>query len=306
MNWKLKAHILAFLSRFPGGRKAYHSLQTILGTNKPDSDEYLSRALEIVEMIREAGQEPCNGSFFEIGTGWWPFVPFLMYLVGASKVISYDVNPWLNHCYAMETFRALGNHLPFISNRLGLDLKSLQERYNVGSKGNDLGTLLQAFRVDYQCPGDARKTDLPDKSIDFVCSSNVLAHIPLDILRDIHRESWRILRPGGLAVHRIGPSDQFCIGDRSITSANFLRYSHRQWYWYGGSGLAYQNRLRCVQHCQLLKEAGFSIIIDRIRIDSNALEAIRTGKQPVHPDFASFTPEELSASYLWLVGRRPN
>lgn len=36
MNWRMKAHLLAVLSRLPAGRKAYHRLQRVAGTNRLD------------------------------------------------------------------------------------------------------------------------------------------------------------------------------------------------------------------------------------------------------------------------------
>jgi hypothetical protein len=306
MNWKLKAHVLAILSRVPGGRKAYHFLQRSVGIDKADTTEYVRRALEIVDMIREAGGNLRNATYVEIGTGWRPFLPFILYLSGGEKIISLDINPWLNQEYAFQTWRALETQLPTMASRLGLSYSELRDRYQHASQARDLPTLLRAFHMDYRCPGDARRTALPEQSVDFVCSSNVLQHVPPDILRDIHKESYRILRPGGLAVHRCCLDDNFSHADRSITGAHFLRFSQRQWYWFGGSGLAYQNRLRAVQVRQLLEEAGFSVLTNRVRVDSPSLEAITTGRQPIHQDFAKFTPEELAASYLWLVGRRPD
>ena len=306
MNWKLKAHALALLSRAPGGRKAYHFLQRSLGTNRPDTAEYVKRALEIVEMIRDAGGNPRQGIYFEIGTGWRPFLPFILYLVGAEKVISFDVNPWLNQDYAFQTYHALEEQLPCIADRLDLDLSELRKRYEDASQARDLPALLRAFHMDYRCPGDARRTALPDQSVDFVCSSNVLQHVPPGVLRDVHKESFRILRPGGLAAHRCCLSDNFSHADQSITAAHFLRFSQRQWYWMGGSGLAYQNRLRAVEVCQLLEETGFSVVNDRVRVDARSLEAIQSGRLQIHEDFARFTPDQLAASYLWLVGRRPD
>ena len=58
MNWKLKAHALALLSRVPSGRRAYHALQSWLGTNGLQADEYLRRALEIVDLLAELGEAP--------------------------------------------------------------------------------------------------------------------------------------------------------------------------------------------------------------------------------------------------------
>jgi SAM-dependent methyltransferase len=306
MNWKLKAHTLAILSRLPAGWRIYHSLQAWLA-NQVNAGESISRALEVVELIRDAGNDPFQGVYVEIGTGWRPFLPFMLYLLGADRVITFDVNPWLNEAYVLETHRALGEQLPLIADRLRLNVTDLQRRYQAAvPKSKDLHGLLQAFHMEYRCPADARWTGIGDESVDFLCSSNVLEHIPSAILRDIHREALRILRPGGLAVHRFNPGDHSSHVDPSVTAVNFLRYSERQWLWYGGYGLAYHNRLRCVQHEKLFEEVGFTVLTKRVRIDSRSLEAIQKKEIAVHPDFTEFQPEELAADYMWAVCQRPD
>jgi SAM-dependent methyltransferase len=307
LNWKVKANTLAVLSRMPGGRRLYHALQARLNARKKDDDNFLSRALEVVEMIQAAGADPRRGKYLEIGSGWRPFVPFLLYLAGAEQIITYDVNRWLNQVYALQTFAALASRVGLIAERLKLDVADLQKRLDaVGSLPSDLGGLLHGMHIDYRCPADARSTGLPAQSMDFMVSSNVLAHIPPEILRGIHREGFRVLRPGGLVVHRSNLDDHFSYVDDSITKANFLRFSEAQWRWYGGTGLGYHNRLRGVQHRRLLEEAGFQVLSERERVDPRSLEALQTGAVPVHPDFASFTPEEMAASYLWIVCKRPD
>lgn len=173
-----------------------------------------------------------------------------------------------------------------------------------GARRETVEQLLRGFRVEYRCPADAQHTALPDASVDFVCSSNVLEHIPPRVLQNIHRETCRILKPRGLAVHRVNPGDHFTAIDPSITEANFLRYSAKEWRRYSGSPLAYHNRLRCIQHRRLIEESGFSILVDRVRTSQRALEAIRSGRLPIHPSFAQFEAEQLAADYLWIVGER--
>ena len=129
----------------------------------------------------------------------------------------------------------------------------------------------------------------------------MLEHIPPETLLAIHRETSRILKPGGFCVHRFNPGDHFISVDRSITAANFLRYSPEQWHWYGGSGLSYHNRLRCREHQELFESAGLHVVHSRMRMDQPSLDAIRGGKLPLHVDYRKFTPEELAADYMWVV-----
>jgi SAM-dependent methyltransferase len=306
MDWRLKAHAMAVLSRVPAGKRVYHRAQRLLGTNTAQPAENVARAAEIVEMIREAGGDPAGKVFLEIGTGWRPFIPFVLYLLGAERILTWDVNPWLTEGYAFETCRVLAGQLSAISERLKIDEREIRRRYEQASdRANSLDDLLANFHVEYRCPGDARHTGLPGGSIDCVFSSNVLEHLPPDVLDGIHREALRVLKPGGLTVHRFNPQDHFAAVDKSITGANFLKYSQRRWNWLGGSGLSYHNRLRCVEHKERFERAGFATVVDRVRVDRRAIAEIESGRLHVHAGFARFSPAQLAADYMWYAGRTP-
>ena len=306
MNWKWKSHVLALLSRLPGGRSAYHRLQRLAGTNRLDIQEELSRAFELVELTREAGGDLLGAECLEIGTGWRPMVPFVLALGGVRHVRTIDVNPWLTTEYAWEGWQALEPHLSAIATTCGSSLKEVEERYRrIGTEPKRLGDLLDPLGIEYIYPGDARAVDAASGSFDLVVSSNVLEHIPYEVQQEIHQESFRLLKPGGLAVHRFNPQDHYSTVDSSITHANFLRFSEQEWKWYGGSGLAYHNRLRAPQYRDLFESAGFDLAICRERLDARTLEALKEGRLPVHADLNGFSHEELAVDYMWVVGRRP-
>ena len=304
MNWKYKAHLLACLSRIPGGRGAYHWLQRVGGTNRLQLDRDLERAFELVDLIREADGSLLGANVLEIGTGWRPMVPMVFALAGAESVITVDVNPWLTLAYARETWAALGTRLEAISDRCQESVDTVRERYLRSPRSTgSLTELLGPLGIDYRYPADARTTGLPERSVDYVVSSNVLEHIPRSIQFDIHRESKRVLRPDGLAVHRFNPQDHFSTVDQSITNSNFLRYSSNDWNWYGGSGLSYHNRLRSRDYRQMFIEAGLEFEVCRERVDDRSLEAIQSGSLPVHSEFSHYTPEELAVDYMWVACR---
>jgi hypothetical protein len=306
MNWKIKALALAVLSRVPAGKRAYLALQTALGTNRLKPDEALNRVMNVVEIIREGGGDPCRGAYVEVGSGWWPLLPILLHLVGAERIITIDVNPWLTEERALEALRAFEGRTGVISSRLHLPGDRIAARFReVKAAAKDLDTLLRALNVTYVCPGDAGDTKLPAESIDFVCSSNVLEHMRPEAISAMHRESLRLLRPGGMVAHRFNPADHYSHNDSSITSVNFLKFSQAQWYWIGGSGLAYHNRLRCSQQRRMLENTGFSVTLSRVRPDERALIALKNHELDVHPDFAEMALEDLAGEYMWLVARKP-
>lgn len=307
MNWKLKAHALALLSRLPLGQQAYHLLQRVVGTNRLDVDLYLHRTFELVDLIHDAGGSVEDAEVVEIGTGWRPFLPFVFSLLGARSVRTLDVNPWLSLEYARETWQSLEPRLAELAERGNVRLSDVQRRYaRVNAEVESLVELLTPLNIQYLYPGDARQTGLADNSIDLIVSSNVLEHIPAEILLAIHQESRRILHPEGLAVHRFNPQDHYSTVDGRVTHVNFLQFSEQEWHWYGGSGLAYHNRLRAPQQRQLFLEAGLDLDIVRERIDSRSLQLIQQNAIKVHPDFHQFSPEELAVDYMWVVARQPS
>jgi hypothetical protein len=306
MFWKLKAHALAMLSRVPAGRSAYHWLQKAAGTNRLNVRRDLDRAFELVDLVHQADGQLAGAKCLEIGTGWRPFVPFVLALGGAREIHTLDINPWLTLSYARETWGALEAYLPEIAEMCRASEKEVHTRYAlVPRSARSLDQLLAPLNIHYLYPGDARATGLDRGSIDLVLSSNVLEHIPQEIQEAIHCESLRVLRTGGIAVHRFNPQDHFSTVDRGITHANFLRYSNAEWHWYGGSGLAYHNRLRSRDFNQMFAAAGFNLEISRTRIDPRSLAAICSGELAVHPEFAGYSPQELAGDYMWIVARKP-
>jgi len=304
-RWRLKACALAVLSRVPAGRRVYLALQAFAGTTQLKADVRLRSAIELVSMIREAGRDPHGLVVLEVGTGWHPFVPVLLHLIGADRIITIDKNPWLSWSAASQTFAALGDRIDTIAQGLAVDVGNIRTRYEEAAKGraHDLHGLMSALNIDYRYPVSAEHTLLPDASIDVVCSSNVLEHLTPETLRGLHAESRRILKPGGLAVHRLNPGDHYSGSDKSISSVNFLQYSERRWRLYG-SGLAYHNRLRCSQHRQILEDARFSVLVDRRRVDDDALALLRAGHIALDRAFANLSLEDLAGDYMWMVGRK--
>lgn len=306
MHWRTKAHILAILSRIPAGSALYHLLQRVGGTNRLSPCEGVGRALELVEMTRQAESRIEGAVVLEVGTGWRPFVPMVFHLLGAERIVSLDINPWLNHAYALETARVLEAQLPRISAATGLDYSILQERYRRATASQEtLPKLLASWGIDYRCPSDARATGLPEQSIDLVVSSNVLEHIPLEIQRDIHSESMRVLVPGGLLVHRFNPGDHYAHGKGSLHTANFLQFSEKEWHWYGGSGLAYHNRLRASDYDALFEDVGCEVRVRRTRVDEKALAELKAGRPAIHPDYARYALDDLATDYMWVAASRP-
>jgi SAM-dependent methyltransferase len=259
--------------------------------------------MALLDLCRDAGVEPIGKVWLEIGTGWHPILPFLLHLLGAERVVTVDTHRWMDAHHAAETLTVIGRVLDQIAEHFGVSGALLRERHGTLKRATDLTTLLAAAGVEYRCPVSGSATGLADTSVDVVFSTNVLEHIPPGDLVAVHREVRRVLRPGGVAVHRIDPSDHFAHRDPSITRANFLRFSDAQWSRYG-SGLAYHNRLRAAEHVRLLTEAGFRVLLTRESRNTAIRDAIESGTLPVDARFRVYDPEALAVDYLQVAGAR--
>ena len=134
-------------------------------------------------------------------------------------------------------------------------------------------------------------------------STDVLEHIPREDIRAILRETYRILAPGGIAVHTVNCMDHFASFDKNISVYNFLQYSDRAWSKYN-SFIHFQNRMRHREYSELFAEAGFELLEENRQLpteaDLAALKALR-----IAPRFSAFSLEELSIRGAWHVLRKP-
>jgi hypothetical protein len=305
MNWKFRALSFALLSRMPGGIKLYHFAQKRYRLRRFNGKVSTERALEIVRLIQDAGACLNECEVVEIGTGWRPVLPYVLYLLGAKRIRTYDINRWLTRDYALDTWRAMEDNLETISTlsgRSSFDVKSAY--YEAEIEGLDLDKLLQALRITYKSPEHFENSQIRSDSVDFVVSSNVLEHIPADLLSRMHKESHRILRGSALCVHRFNPQDHFAELDPSISNINFLRFSEKKWQWYGGSGLAYHNRLRSSDHRKLFESAGFNMECYQNRIDERSRDLLKSGLFPLDSKFIGYSIEDLATDYVWALGRK--
>lgn len=300
LPWRLKGSIVTALGLMPGGERVYHALQRLVGTTAA-IDHW--GAKHLVMLMQQQGREPAGRTVLEIGTGWHPVLPLLCSLGDARRVVTLDINPWLDWAYARATLRHVRERLDTFAPPLTVPLDTLRARCAALADARSLRDFLDAARIDYRCPADAVACGLPDASMDVVVSSNVLEHVPPRALEAIHREMHRVLRPGGLAIHRIDLSDHFSHNNARVSALNFLKFSEEEWRRYGGGRLGYQNRLRPSMHIDLFRPH-FRILDTIIRRHQATLDAIRAGELALAPEFGQVDPEDLAGEKIVLVGEK--
>src|SRR5689334_7615514 len=111
MDWRIKAFAMAILSRAPFGERLHRECQRLFGTNRLEPAEGVSRALEIVELASGNGLSIQNSTCLEIGTGWRPYLPLILQLLGAKCTITFDIHPWATTTYVQETLAGIEENL---------------------------------------------------------------------------------------------------------------------------------------------------------------------------------------------------
>ena len=236
----------------------------------------------------------------EIGPGWFPIVPVGLYLCGASEIRTYDIAPLIFRHTFKQTLRrfceyAQNGGLQKILPRVRMERMAQLDRVLARSNRESPVRLLKELNIQTVI-GDARRTGLAGGCIDLVFSTEVLEHIPREVLAGLFAECLRISSKDGTMSHYIGMADQFAGYDRSITPFNFLKYPASCWRLLNNPIIP-QNRLRLSDYRSLIEQAGYRIVKE---IETpGRLDDLR--RIPLAPEFRKYSLEDLLVLYSWLV-----
>lgn len=182
MNWKLKAKIQKAVSILPASASyaTYYWIQRHFGgLKKINPINRLTAGIEIWKRIKRLGYDPVDKVFFEVGTGRAPIVPLAYWLMGAKKIITIDLNPYLKEELIKESIQYISDNKNEIVNIFGLLLdKERLNNINILYNKFSLSDFFCLCGIEYIAPGDATNTQLSSSSIDFHTSYTVFEHIP--------------------------------------------------------------------------------------------------------------------------------
>lgn len=236
----------------------------------------------------------------ELGTGWYPIVPILLYLHGARKIQTIDLNAHLTK----ETLQISVEKLQeeHESGRLTQQFPEMRaarwQHFQKTAAALDTLSLSEAL-AELQIEtivGDARQLPMPEYTFDLICSNNTFEHIFPEVLAGILKEFRRVLKSEGVMSHFIDLSDHFAHFDTSINIYNFLRFSQRTWDRIDND-IQPQNRWRWPQYKALYDELEIPIREEVVRPGNPDLLA----RVPVHEEWGRFTTEELAISHGYLI-----
>jgi SAM-dependent methyltransferase len=297
MRWLAKAALQRGFGALPQGEQLNYVFQRRVLRSLPAGEaalrQKLARARQHVDTYREHGPRIplADACFYEFGAGWDLAIPLAYAMLGVGRQVLVDIRPsarleLVNDSIAsLERARADGS------------LRSL------GGPVASLDELEPRFGIRYLAPCDARDTGLPEGSVDFVSSTDTCEHIPGNDLALIFRECHRLLRPGGAFSCRIDLQDHYAYFDPRLSRYNFLRFSDRTWS-VVNSPLHYQNRLRSPDYLQLVRDAGFELVVERPSGPSDEGRA-ELRALPLAERFRGYSEDDLGVTVLSFVALRP-
>jgi SAM-dependent methyltransferase len=302
MRWLAKAALQKGLGTFPQGERLNYVFQRRVLRSLPAGDAALrqkfSRALQHLGAYEEHGPgvPAAEATFYEFGAGWDLAIPVAYALLGVGRQVLVDIRPSARVELVNDSLASYGRLRGELEGVAGRELRPL------GGPISRLDELEDRFGIRYLAPCDARGTGLPAGSIEFVSSTDTCEHIPGADLAEIFRECFRLVRPGGAFSCRIDLQDHYAYFDRSLSGYHFLRYSDRAWSLVN-SPLHHQNRLRSPEYLQLVRDAGFELVVEKPSGPSEEGRA-ELARLPLAERFRGFTPDELGVTVLSFVAVR--
>ena len=282
MNWKVKAWIQNAIARLPSGASyaTYYFVQRHLGGLREVSPmSRLAAGVRMARYIEQEGRTVEGKTFLEVGTGHELNLPIALWLLGAGRVVTVDVNPYLKAELVFEDVGYMREHAEEVGRLFeGAGSAVFGERFGrLMEGGKELEGLLAMTGIEYRAPADATRLEMEDGSVDYHVSFATLEHIPPRTLAEVLREGKRLVGGDGLLVHWVDFSDHFSHSDRSIGAIHFLRFSDEEWERLAGNRYMYDNRLRVDDVVGLFAEAGLRVMAVDGTVDEEAVEALRRG-----------------------------
>lgn len=301
MNWKIKSLIQNLISSLPSsiGDQLYFKIQKKFGglqNSNVFNTSKLDAALQIWNLILESDCDPKNKIFFELGTGRIPEIPIFLWLFGAKKIITVDLNSLANSELTNKLIDQIVKNKKQVFNLVGklIDIDRFEKLENLLEKNLCISDLIDLFNIEYISPFDASNEQIEETYIDFFLSYTVLEHIPQKDLEDILSNMKHKLHKGSIMIHYIDYSDHFSHSDPKISSINFLKYSN--WYWnlIAGNKYMYMNRLRHDDFLNIFKKLKLNILFVKTVFSQDCYDLIKNDKIKLHHPFNS-RPNKINA-----------
>lgn len=261
MNYIFKCSIQHILSRIPKGELANRWLQIHGTKHLPVNEElllnkitigkfHLEHFLKLNELSLTSFE---NVKSFEFRAGYDLIIPIIFSYAGLKEINCIDIKDKVSPFLVADIIERLKNNKELEQ----YTDKNIHTHAPI-TKSNLNNILKNNYRINYVAPADASKTDFPGNHLEFIATNATFEHIPLNSIKEILKEAFRILKPGGIFSNVIDYRDHWAYVDSRLSHYNYLKYSPSKWKLLNPS-LNYQNRLRHKDYLELFESAGFKM-----------------------------------------------
>ena len=304
IDWRLKQFTQKILSIIPFGENINFFFQqrfnNILAKKYGERVKY---AINHFKVLKNEKFEFNKSQIIEIGTGWVPVDPFVLYFLDTKRIITVDHVKHMRKKLAVKVVNTIKEQFPLITSNFNVSIKDLEDKYEKLVLNSTLKRLLDSANIEYIAPGDFTKLNITSETIDLIHSITVLEHIPYQVIINILEKSIEYLRPGGYILNSIDLSDHNILSDPSLPPMDFLKYSRIYWEFFQNK-LSYVNRLRAVHIKGLFKKIGFDIIKSETVLDPKNVKIVK--KMKVDSQFQRLSPENLATQWINILAKKIN
>ena len=303
MRWWLKAGLEWWLATCPGGLALHSQMRNRQGElANPEASSRFDNALWILEQTRPLVDSFESLKVLELGTGWIPAIALSNMLCGA-RVETMDVERLVKPRLLQSCVRGIERRLPEIADRAGVAEHAVRERFELIADDSDFQSISEKLGGAYCAPVDTCNLPHDDNQVDLVLSSLVLAQIPVESLNRVVAETFRVLKPGGIAFHRVHLGDEYSRTDPHRSDLEFLKYSDKQWNRFFNHSLKHINRLRHAHYVEMFARLGFETVWLEKRFEAEP--GPRFSAERVAAEFQDLPAEELSIISFEVALRKP-
>lgn len=303
MNYKLKIKIQNIISSLPKSQSINFILQKYVTKSLPIPFDEFKQKIDTVKThfdnLKKFGSKPISDSlYYEIGAGYDMVIPISLSLLGFQNMICIDVRK-------LTFIELLNDSLDKIKLLNDPEIKlSESQKKIVFTKNNWLEVFQSEFNIRYIAPSDARKTGMKENLVDYCVTNAVLEHVPVDIMHDLLKETFRIMKKGGIMSNVIDYRDHFAYFDNNINFYNYLTFSKEEWKKLNPD-IMHQNRMRHKDYIKIINDIGFEIVKEVPALpDDNLMESLK--KLKISEEFSSqYTFDEMKILGSQLVLRKP-
>lgn len=280
-------------ARFPLEMKERACLH-VLDQTMRENGTILSNLSTFLRLMHIIGRyaprdDAARSSVLEIGSGHYGGAGIFFYLLGARHVTTVDVE---------SSSKVVGAKAAILAQTLEQYRTTLFPMLfpdRIDLIGNNIDAILNkrfSRRFSQLCPCDAKRLSVPSNSIRLSFSWAVLEHV--DDPEGVIREQFRVLKPGGTAIHSIGLLDHNHMEAKPL---EFLKYPRGEF----EIGHTYCNKCRAGDFVKAFKNAGFIVRKTVIDLKTKIPTTIRKG---LHKDFRDYSDRDLSILGMTVVARK--